>query len=370
MFRSQNSSIFYSESALKAYYKGYRHINKHREDITSFSIQKSTSFFIRHIKETLVSNILLDFGITSTNKNRFRILCEALAYYFKDLIENDDDAVTSSVKNFYNSIETDSRSYLNRNVDPNDFEYIAEVNNKCPLSSHRLAEKVEGRTTKMYRITRIYPGDLTLDETTLFNVIKPRPANLDSFENNIALCPLCAQVYEANHDDSIYKKLVLIKEKVSARRFATETLEEMDVESNLNHIIDSLIEIRDRSVLTHLNLDALKIKEKISENDICYEDVKNRAIQYFYYINAYLKKHEVATVGGSTQLGMNIKAMSNRLIELGETPSNIVDYIAHDLNNRIHGDTNTFRACEILVAYFVQHCEILTKEEPTHEVSE
>jgi hypothetical protein len=370
MFRAQKPSISYSNSALKAFYTGARQINGIRLEITSFSIQKSTSFFIRHVKENMITNLLLDFGIVSTNKNRFRILCEAMASYLKDLVENDDDAVSSSVKDFFNTIETDSRSDLNRIVDPGDFEYITEVNNKCPLSSHRLAEKINGRTTKMYKITKIYPIGLTSDEITLFNVIKPRPANLDSFDNNIALCPLCAQLYETSHDENTYRKLVLIKEKVSARKIAIETLEEMDVETSLSNVIDSLMGIRDRTILTPLSLDALKIKEKISENDICYDDVKNRAIQYFNYINAYFKKHEAATTGGSSQLGMNIKTMSDRLIELGESPSNIVDYIANDLNNRIHGNINSLRACEILVAYFVQHCEILSKEVPTHEVSE
>ena len=168
----------------------------------------------------------------------------------------------------------------------------------------------------------------------------------------------------------IRQELVEVKEKALARRNATRAMEEIDIEPELDKVIDSLIGIRDRNILVPLSLDALQIKEKIPENDICYEDIKNRALKYYNYINAYLKKHEARTINGSTKLGMEIKEISNRLMSLGETPSNIVDYIAENLNSRISGNNTSLKACEILVAYFVQHCEILSKEVSEHEISE
>lgn len=53
--------------------------------------------------------------------------------------------------------------------------------------------------------------------------------------------------------------------------------------------------------------------------------------------------------------------MSTTLINSGYEDDEIIERLAHTINDKIGGDLKTINACHCVVAYFVAHCEVLTR---------
>ena len=100
---------------------------------------------------------------------------------------------------------------------------------------------------------------------------------------------------------------------------------------------------------------------KIDKKDASYFDVVSKATMYNKYVNAVLTNIEKNTDGDSTTLAMQIRSMSDKLMEIDTKPAVIIETIAKSLNDAYNGDDESLISCRIIVAYFVHHCEVLTK---------
>jgi len=362
MLKSVAPTSSYGKSMLDALYYGQRIFSDRSLVTIPYRRQQAISFFNNYLDANKVDKLLVAFGITAVSRNNFAFLTTAMACYLEDLLMIDDAIITSTVKDYYLKLLTDNTFYLNTQIEPTDYEYISEVHRKCPICGAKLTEICDGRRVKNFKVTMIYPSSLSATEKILFDAIKKRPSTLTSYKNNIALCPRCSQNYEESKDVETYKTLLENKKKAVERKEIDDALEDFDLDKKIEGVIDLLVQIDDRSALPKLSLDALSINQKIPENDICYDDVKNRAITYFHFIDSYLTKYEVKSSDGSTKLGEQIKAMSNDLMARKLKPSDIVQTIAEEINRRISGDKESLIACHFIVAYFVQHCEVLSNE--------
>ena len=362
MLKSVAPTSLYTKSTLEAFYYGRRPFADRTLITLPFRRNHAVSFFNNYLKQEKVDKLLEAFGITAVSRNNFTFLTNAMAYYLEDLLLKDDDAITTSVKHYYLQLLSDDTFYLNNHIEPSDYEYIAEVHRKCPICTSRLTEIVDNRRVRNFKITMIYPSTLNPAEKILFDGVKKRVGSPTAYINNIALCPRCSQNYVEQKDLATYKFLLEAKKKAVERKEIDDALEDFDLDKKIEEVLDLLVQIDDRGSLPKLSLDAVSINHKIPENDLCYEDVKNRAITYYHFIDSYLSKYEAQTSTGSTKLGEQIKAMSIDLMARDLPPSDVVETLAQELNRRFGGNNQTLIASHFIVAYFVQHCEVLSHE--------
>ena len=322
---------------------------------------KVAEFFCFCIEETKLDKICNDFLIPSHCRKDFYILCHALAKQFNNYVNTTEDDIPSSIPEIYETLLINPSLITNMTVPITDAHYLLEIK-KCPICSKPLTKVRSGIRYRNYEIVKIYPDNLSEVDKLLFNAIEDRSTtDLNSPNNNIALCIQCAHTYRIVPDEESYKRLLAEKEGAIRESRIQETLDNRDIESNIKKVIDALIDIRDESKLTKLSLNALQISEKLQGVPLTtFTSIEDKVLRFYNFIDEYLKQKEFIFTDGATIIGSEIKIMSKDLVDLGLSKSEVLNALKQEINSRIHGDADMLEACGIIVAYFVQHCEVLT----------
>ena len=362
-FGASLDSIYSTDDYPKKIFQGKEPLSKNIKDSIPkpVNIQKVTSFFIDHLNENKIANICMDFSIPSYCRKDFHTLCTALACFFKEIVINDTNSISKTVAKIYEELILNPSLISNKKIETSEAQYLLEIK-KCPICKKPLTKIIDNTRYRNYEIIQIYPSDLTPDQCEKFNKIEDRSKmNLNDEKNNIALCITCAHLYKMSHSEDTYKKLLEEKKGALKEAQIQEKLDSRDMESNISKVIDALIDIRNPNKLTKLSLNALKISEKLNDvPTIVYNSIEDKVLRYYNFIDNYLQQKEFIFEDGATIIGSEIKLMSNDLVNLGLSKTKILETLKIEINNRIHGDSETLEACGIIVAYFVQHCEVLT----------
>ena len=104
-----------------------------------------------------------------------------------------------------------------------------------------------------------------------------------------------------------------------------------------------------------------RIKEKIPEDDVNYDEIVLRVVKHYNFIDSLMREYEAKTTDGSTKLGQEIKEISDKLIAAGKGITEVLEEIAKDILRKTTNKEADLPYCKIIVAYFVQNCEVLTR---------
>lgn len=249
---------------------------------------------------------------------------------------------------------------------PDDFGLIIESNCKCPITRRKLIQNHK----KEYVIVRIFPANLDEKTEKLFSAFSKKPKNIDEKNNLIALSTSVAYGYLKAPSLEMFEKLINIKKKIKDGIDLEERCDNIDIEENLINLLNALTKINNFDALESLSLEALKINEKIPEAESgTYDTVKTLALKYYNFIDTYLSRLEneliedASTIDGkSTRLGKGIKALSKEYSNAGTPIPEHIDKLIHKLLDKAECSGGLIDAARIIVAYFIQHCEVLSDE--------
>ncbi len=352
----------YTDDACKSFFNGIKSLDGVRAKVIHpFQSRYSFEFFFKYINKNKINDILATFGIVTDRQDAFSVLCCALTEKLKEFLDPQDDE-KYSIEHYFKKAILDKTysSYLQ--ISASDFDYLNEVKKRCPICGEHLTDVVDETRLKKYQIVEIYPRNLNDVDKIIFDSIKPfTKHNYSIYENQIAVCDKHAKEYQATKDIEIYKTLLEAKELAKRRTLEERAIEDIDIPKSIEKIINHLIKYPPTNDLAQLNYNAIEVSNKISKNDTSYFDVVSKATMHNKYVNAVLTTIEKNTEGDATTLAMQIRAMSDRLMKLNTKPSVILETIAKELNDAYHGDDESLITCRIIVAYFVHHCEVLTK---------
>lgn len=352
----------YSLDACKSFYNGIKPISGVKEKlIRPFKLKSAYNFFASYLDQRKIQEILDAFDIKNVAKEPFKTLCSALAYKLKEILESDDG--TDRSVSYYFDIEVANKSYSSYSlISISDSDYIYEVNKRCPICGERLTELVDNQRINKYKIIKIYPDDLSERDKIIFDSVKPYNEKKYCIYNNlIAVCPKHAKEYKEKRNIEFYKILLEAKEHAKRKVLEERAIENIDVPKSIERILNHLTKYSNFDQEADLNKYTVAIKEKIQDNSQLYIDVVSKVALYCKYIDAILSKLEEETNGNATTLAEQIKAMSDRLMSINTKPAVILETIAKKLNEAYKGDDNSLISCRIIVAYFVHHCEVLSK---------
>ncbi len=363
MFKYAGCTEKRASDTYKALYTGERELSiKVRQTIPSFNIINSIEFFNRFLTKNDLSSLFLELKINEAKQSR-QALNHTLALVFKSFIE--DDSPSFNFNNIYNEILNDPGEKYTLAPQGSDWDYINELQNKCPICGENLIVRSGAGTIRNYKLAYIFPKNLEAFDEISFTTIAPKPANLDSYENTICLCNSCFNKYQNDRDENTYLKLV--KAKLSAINTSKEKgeIDEVSIDDSIEYVLGVLSNIKTISKLTPLAYDAYKVDEKIppTEDFTFNKDVKDNVVTYYNYIEELLEKYEVKTNGGSTNLASQIKTLSNIYMKT-HSKQDVVEMLINELNNKVGGEGKYRSACRLIVHYFIQHCEVLTNEIP------
>lgn len=239
-----------------------------------------------------------------------------------------------------------------------DAPLIAEANYECPLCHKKLVDTVKNKPIKRYVITHIFSEGLSKDRMKEFAAIYPKPKDLEMTENLIALCDHCSDAYLADPTPEEYKKLHDIKAVLAKCYKAKEAVDAVELEEDIRVVLDALANVDDSVQLVTLEYDALHIDEKFkAKNFMLKNETQIRVLQYYRYIESVFSDSDT----DFDLIASEVKLCSQKLEKGGMSQGDVIEYLAEWIRNKTNLGTDSKPACQAVVAFFIQNCEVFYK---------
>ena len=243
-------------------------------------------------------------------------------------------------------------------VEYEDAPLLGEANYECPLCHKKLVETVKGQAIKRYRITQIFPDDLDEETAATFDAVYKAPSRLDIPENLIALDEECSDRYLLSPTVEEYKNLREIKEML-ARNFAAKAdINTLQLEDDIRTVLDALSKIRSDSELVPLEYNALRIDEKFKpESFIQKNETQLHVVMYYRYIEKVFSESDA----DFDMIASEIKLSSQKLQKTGMSQTEVISELSEWIRNKAGLGPDGQLACDIVVSFFIQNCEVFHK---------
>lgn len=245
-----------------------------------------------------------------------------------------------------------------------DNAHLLEVDGICPLCGNYLLIQKGKRMNKKYQIAHIYPNSPIPHEVKELQGLERLGTNCEEFENKVALCKDCHGYYDDHKTKEEYLKLVKIKKRLLAASKAKISTSHQDIEEEIVLVINSLMSI-DPVTLQKMELEykALKISSKI---EMTYSILKAK-IETYVCIYFNLIKETFQNLDQENKLNFDLVASEVRssFLKCDEeiiSKSEIFEALVKWLKSKSNGSSS--EACEAVISYFVQSCEVF------HEISQ
>ena len=243
-------------------------------------------------------------------------------------------------------------------VEYQDAPLLAEANYECPLCHRKLVDTIKGQAVRKFRITQIFPDNLDVETSAEFTAIYPAPKRLDTPDNLIALDDDCADAYLLNPTADEYKNLREIKVQITKNYEAKLAVNSLQLEDDIRAVLDALISIRDTSGLVQLEYDALRIDKKFEpENFILKNETQVQVVTYYRYIEQVFSNSDT----DFDMIASEIKVSSMKLEKAVLSQSDVITQLSEWIRNKAGLGTEGRLACNIVVSFFIQNCEVFHK---------
>lgn len=234
---------------------------------------------------------------------------------------------------------------------------VAQVNKRCPLCKTYLYQKKGDRSYKLYEIAHIYPHSPTPHELKVLAGVVP-PDEVDDERNYIALCPTCHTRYDKGKTLEEYNCLRQLKDSLIAKDIQYDLQNEYKLKEDINTVIIALDSAcTEKDGLIPLNYEPKKVDEKLKDSIsfLLLRGIKDFVAQYYNLVGACFAQIEKDT-GNASIIASKMKLYyleQKRLhIDSRQIYYNMIDWILSNTK------TANREAATIIVAYFIQHCEV------------
>lgn len=235
--------------------------------------------------------------------------------------------------------------------------YVLEVDNCCPVCGKVITTNTADKK-KLYEIAHIFPNSPTDAEKSILANVEVLGENSECFENKIALCRDCHKEYDENKTVAKYEEMLKLKKRLLQNFTAETDLSHNSIEKELISVICNIssLAVGDKqSMLESLSYQVMKVKDKITTDNILCTQVESLVSNYFLYIETLFKNVD--------DFSFETIASSFRHSYCQALKSNLTqEEIFEKLTDWVKNKTQCSRSvAQIVVAYFIQDCEVYGK---------
>lgn len=238
---------------------------------------------------------------------------------------------------------------------------VQDVNLRCPLCGVDLIHSGDVNAIAGYDVVHIFPDNLDVNARAQFSRIKKAPEKSDALENQIPLCLNCANAYLKDPSLEDYQKLVEEKNRIRVKKRTENDLNQLTLEEKLTKVILLLRNVKPDLGNQSLEYDAHKVEEKITQ-DISLQGIVN------YYVAGYYNKirRQFSDLEGKDfgfdELAATIKLAYIKLKKENLSQTEIFSRLAQWIRDQESLSDEYMESSRILVAFFVQNCEVFEIE--------
>jgi len=245
----------------------------------------------------------------------------------------------------------------NSSIVSDDIPLLAEADYECPLCHAPLVDYVKNTPVKKYEVIKIYPDDISA-VVSEFDPI-PKPKKIDAPGNRIVLCRDHAEEYMVEPTAEDYFRLREIKDRLSSTYSLRVDINDATLEDEIQNVLYGLAGITDDTELEELSLDALRLDQKIlPENRLLKNDETTRVLRYYNFIDNLFSAMDRDGTGDFDLIASEIEVAYKKLDTGQLSQDEIVEQLAEWIKNKSGVGNRNMRACHIVVAYFIQNCEV------------
>ncbi|MCE3203420.1 ABC-three component system protein [Paenibacillus sonchi] len=248
-----------------------------------------------------------------------------------------------------------NRVSITENVDN---AHLLEVEGSCPICTSYLLISKGKRMNKKYQIAHIYPNSPTAAEVKELQGLERLGDNCEDFENKIALCKDCHGYYDDHKTKEEYLNLINIKKKLLKTAKVKISTSHQDLEEEIVLVINSLSDI-DYSTLQKMKLEyqALRISSKIEDTYFMLKmKIETNVCMYYNFIKETFQNLDQSKRINFELVASEIRISFLKCEEEMENKSEIFEALVKWMKSKSVNSTN--EACEAVISYFVQSCEV------------
>ncbi len=253
--------------------------------------------------------------------------------------------------------------YLQDRKTPTEWElrlFLHEANFCCPLCGKMLQTKSQLKPDeKQFQIAHIYPNSPTKKQYETLYGLERLGSNSEDFDNRIALCRNCHATQDFHTTTQEYLKLVDIKKHLLKSAALQNISQSLSLENEISTIIKKTRDVTEEE-LAKLNYKPINIANKFEQNEfILKTKVAGYVSSYFTFI-----RDEFKSIDGTGHFVFDVLCQQIRSCFLKmETETKdktlIFNHMVTWIKNRTQ--SNSIEACEAVISYFVQQCEVFNE---------
>lgn len=234
---------------------------------------------------------------------------------------------------------------------------FAEVDGLCPKCNKPLMSKSKSIRTKIYEVAHIYPNSPRPNEVELLKDEEILNSDVDHEDNLIALCRDCHKIFDNPRTVEGYREMVEMKKELQRISRIKNGWHDSCIDDDINNILNSLV-LSSGESLVELSLHAMKVSDKADETLLFLTKRKIEDCVRYYYSDVKSKFAELDKVKpySSDLIYSQVKTYYIKLKKEGHNQNQIFSALTSWLG--IVTGINSVEACEILVSFFVQNCEV------------
>lgn len=237
--------------------------------------------------------------------------------------------------------------------------FLTEVDNACPICGKILKYSKQKKNNKLYEIAHIYPNSPTLEQFKTLNGLERLGCNCESNENKIALCKECHGTQDYHTTKEEYLSLLNKKKHLLQLKELKESTVTLGLEEELTIIIEKLSKLSEKE-FEDIVMEPLPLSKKfLPEDFLLKKKVSYNVTSYYTYIRDLFRNIEGKKHFTFETLSMQIRSCFIKMSQISQNKEDIFSNIAEWIQKKTDSESTT--ACEILVSFFVQNCEVFNE---------
>jgi copper chaperone CopZ len=234
-----------------------------------------------------------------------------------------------------------------------DARFLLEVGGKCPLCDKYLLGTKGGRSVKLYDIAHIYPHSPTVDQLAALENV-PVVKDIESFENRIALCKDCHKKQDFHTTEKDYMRLYNTKRKLLIESHVINSISDVQIEDQIKEVLEKLKNV-DVVKIIQLSYEPVAVDRKIcNENGLLREKIKDMVVRYFPFVQDSFAQIDSTGKTKFDEIATEFKLCFQKAQNMSQ--EEIFESLVKWLQSKTQRQYDI--ACEIIVAFFVQNCEV------------
>lgn len=235
---------------------------------------------------------------------------------------------------------------------------LPEVNGRCPLcGKYPLSQEKNGRILKNYEVAHIYPHSPTNEQLKVLQGVT-RADDIESLDNVILLCKDCHSKQDFHTTVEDYNILFNIKKRLQENAISRESLSNHSIDESILKIIYSLKNIKKADLeQLELRLEPLKVVQKIEDNLLLFDDIKEKVVRYYRFVQEQFRLLEGSSSNNFGIVASQIRTAYLKANASGISQEEVFNQLVSWLEN-INSEISSNIACQIIIAFFVQDCEV------------